>query len=641
MTNAWSFKRATPGDRARESQVEKFFSSDAVKNRANAVVREGIQNSLDAALTGAPVHVRISFGEWRPEAAGERLERYAGGLFSHLAAKGVAGSVPNPPRSRDAFRYLVFEDFGTSGLLGDGAEWWPDENGTAGPFFKYFRAEGISGKGDGARGRHGVGRLVFMFASRARAMFGLTIRAVEGSARQLLMGTAVLRNHRVEGVPYLPDGWFGVSDDSQPGLVLPVSDPNVIERFREDFGLTRTTEPGLSIVVPWLSDEVDFNGAVDAVLSEYFYPVLSRRLSVEVIMGDRRVLVDHETIDSVVAQRPEAEARRLVPLLELTKAAIFCGNWRKLIAPQAGAPRWAQELIGEETAREIQAALDSEGRVFLDVPVVVRPKNRPEAESSFRLCFERDPGISESEIYFIREGIIISDARPRRTAGMRALVLVDQGALGQFLGDAENPSHTQWHKDMVKENYTFAPGLLDYVVQSLPNVLLHVGRRKSLPDSSLLLDLFSVSSQDGSLRPQKKKEIKSGREPEKPRPEVRKVLRRYSVARRATGFVVRRGDADAARPSVLTVRVAYDVRRGNPFKKFNTADFSIGDRGVEARCHQCEIVSTFPNAVVVRVTGDDFEFAIEGFDVSLRDLCIDVKAPRTDGSASGIDGGEG
>jgi len=51
MSISWTFKEAGPGDRARESQVEKFFNSDAVANRANAIVREGIQNSLDAAPT--------------------------------------------------------------------------------------------------------------------------------------------------------------------------------------------------------------------------------------------------------------------------------------------------------------------------------------------------------------------------------------------------------------------------------------------------------------------------------------------------------------------------------------------------------------------------------------------------------------
>ena len=63
---SWSLKEAAPGDRARESQVEKFFNSDVVANRANAIVREGIQNSLDAAPEDAVVRVRIAVGESSP-----------------------------------------------------------------------------------------------------------------------------------------------------------------------------------------------------------------------------------------------------------------------------------------------------------------------------------------------------------------------------------------------------------------------------------------------------------------------------------------------------------------------------------------------------------------------------------------------
>src|SRR5690606_12803163 len=208
MTFSWSFKEATPGDRARESQVEKFFSSDAVRNRANAVVREGIQNSLDAGSNDESIHVRITLGEWSPTETRTRQALYERGFTEHSTAEGVRTKIASLPKAGDKFRFMVFEDFGTFGLKGDPAEWWPDEHGDSGAFFKYFRAEGMSGKADGARGRHGVGRLVFMFASRTRTMYGLTRRDGADGPEELLMGTSVLRNHRVNSVPYLPDGWF-------------------------------------------------------------------------------------------------------------------------------------------------------------------------------------------------------------------------------------------------------------------------------------------------------------------------------------------------------------------------------------------------------------------------------------------------
>src|SRR3954452_4147987 len=112
MSYGWIFKEAGPGDRARESQVEKFFNADDVANRANAIVREGIQNSLDAAPDDVLVRVRIAIGVWSEQKQSERLAVYTAGLLEHFNAEAVRTKIANQPAAGDTFRYLVFEDFG-------------------------------------------------------------------------------------------------------------------------------------------------------------------------------------------------------------------------------------------------------------------------------------------------------------------------------------------------------------------------------------------------------------------------------------------------------------------------------------------------------------------------------------------------
>ncbi len=70
MKPKWYFSKHRPNNRARNSQVEKFFRSDAVEDLANAIVREGIQNSLDAGISfsnnatkGKSINIQIAFGE--------------------------------------------------------------------------------------------------------------------------------------------------------------------------------------------------------------------------------------------------------------------------------------------------------------------------------------------------------------------------------------------------------------------------------------------------------------------------------------------------------------------------------------------------------------------------------------------------
>jgi len=46
----WHFSAKRPSDKTRDPIAGEFFSSDAIKNAGEALVREGIQNSLDARL---------------------------------------------------------------------------------------------------------------------------------------------------------------------------------------------------------------------------------------------------------------------------------------------------------------------------------------------------------------------------------------------------------------------------------------------------------------------------------------------------------------------------------------------------------------------------------------------------------------
>jgi hypothetical protein len=628
MAFSWAFKEATPGDRARESQVEKFFSSDAVANRSNAIIREGIQNSLDAAPDGVVVRVRVKVGTWDAQTATNRSPIFESGFREHLDAEGVSTKMPLAPRVGEKFRYLTFEDFGTSGLQGDPATWWPDEHGQSEPFFNYFRAEGISGKTEGARGRHGVGRLVFMFASRARSMFGLTRRDGSGGAsEELLMGTAVLRNHRLNDVPFLPDGWCGIPDSKTKGLTLPTQDLDFINEFKAAFGISRATENGLSVIVPWLFDDVTTSELLHATIGGYYYPILSGQLVVEIVdENDSIIMVSAGSIDSVVASCEQSFQGSIQPMIELARKSLATTDRIVLNQrSQAEAPKWDASIASKELLSQINEALESGEAVTLRVPMYVRPKGKPPAPSYFDIHINRDAGIGESQINFIREGIIISDVRPRRTSGIRALIVIDEGPLATFLGDSENPSHTQWQKDVVKDGYVYAPGVIDFVTQSIPQLLALISQQQKKPDTSLLLDLFSIPAEAGALKPVKETKEEQGDRTAKKIIDLKKRVQPYAIERRGNGFVVRQGNSSSFQPFSFVVRVAYAVRRGNAFGKYKTADFVLGKDDVKLDTRGCTLKTVGANWVVVRADSAEFELMATGFDSDHRDIRVDVK----------------
>src|SRR4051794_3547403 len=101
----------------RDPRNDAFFTAESLENLSEALVREGIQNSLDAARRDAggvrEVTVRIRFV---PNAS-EHVRDFLGSQFG-TARKNFEGglSIANLENLfRDDCGYVVFEDFGTRG----------------------------------------------------------------------------------------------------------------------------------------------------------------------------------------------------------------------------------------------------------------------------------------------------------------------------------------------------------------------------------------------------------------------------------------------------------------------------------------------------------------------------------------------
>ncbi len=71
----WHFSSKRPSDKTRDPVVGEFFSSDAIKDAGEALVREAIQNSLDARIDRGAGNVRIRIylsGDSKALAANEK-----------------------------------------------------------------------------------------------------------------------------------------------------------------------------------------------------------------------------------------------------------------------------------------------------------------------------------------------------------------------------------------------------------------------------------------------------------------------------------------------------------------------------------------------------------------------------------------
>ena len=318
----WHFKPPPPGITVREPIANAFFASDAVSEPGAALVREGIQNSLDATPHGTQTFVRISLVSEDGALVREEVDPYLAGANTHYNTDGCGLKSEDIPPEDESASALLFEDFDTYGLQGDPATPHPPRDKSENNFFHFFRAEGLTDKDSSKRGSWGLGKDTFFRASRLNTIFGLTVRKEDG--RRLLMGKVVLRSHHVKNDLY-QDGYFGLVPSADQHMVMPVENNGEIDRFIKAFHLERQKdESGLSVIVPWPHHEITESAVIEAVFRHYFYAILSGDLQVIVETSGIQTLLDEDSL--LKEARKLTEEQAILKLIELAQWASDSGE---------------------------------------------------------------------------------------------------------------------------------------------------------------------------------------------------------------------------------------------------------------------------------------------------------------------------
>ncbi len=269
----WVFAELTGAAIRRDPQETELFKTEGAGEGeyagTDALVREVIQNSMDAGTGDGPVRVRFAIHGASALPSSNVLSNYFSRLEPALAYREVDFGSDGVPTLDLGF--LVCEDFGTRGLGGNVllAKDPPLNHPTREDFFWFWRNIGRSGKTGDDLGRWGLGKTVYRAASRVGCMFGLTTRVCD--SQSFVMGQAVLRLHEYGGKEYAPEGFYCGGHGSD-GLPIPIDDADQIASFKKQWSLSRTTEPGLSVVVPYVTDALKADAILRLTLTNFFVP---------------------------------------------------------------------------------------------------------------------------------------------------------------------------------------------------------------------------------------------------------------------------------------------------------------------------------------------------------------------------------
>lgn len=629
---AWRFVVHNPESKSRDPLQSELLNQESFKP-ADALVRESIQNSLDAKLDECDeVRVRIHLSGTSGSLSAHEASPYFQSFWSHIGECENGGQVA-ASLEKDRCRYIVIEDFGTRGLTGDPAATRVTD-GVPNNYYYFLRAEGISGKAEGNLGRWGVGKYVFPKTSGVNSFIALTNRS-DDPGNSLLVGQSVLMNHTLDGIDYEPDGWWAKLGD---GVQMPITDFSLISETTKRWNISRTNESGLSIVIPYVDETLKSDDFLRAVIRAYFGAILAGGLVVEIDDADTvgtlkiteanvselaDLFFEGPERDKVVSEIQMLKARNTIPPEGRFTTGTVSGQIDR---------GWSSTAIDPKIANEIRARLEAGQLVEVTVPIELQLKSQPGKFTSthFQVLLQQEDSLRQKPL-FLRRGIVISDAYNFKLPGIRAVCLVDDGPLTKMLGDAENPAHTTWTaNDKIKSRYTRGAETLTLIKQA-PRKIYELVLDAALEEQRIVFsDIFAAPSEspdNGSTKGNgqngpKKTRTKTRRRPTdvgdpKPRRQALTNLNREEVG----GFTITPTDhGRSGQLKRLELAVGYTTRRGDALDKWTKDDFELSALSLDLSGGSLAKVSG--NTLTAEVNdSESFKLTVTGFDRN-RDLTI-------------------
>lgn len=641
LSPQWKFPPQIAGYMAQEPVQREFFTSENMGGLARALVRESVQNALDARIK-APVRVRFATIELQPEEYRGYLEE----LLPHLGV--IDSRYVTQPDVNKPMQFLIVEDFNTSGLEGNPEITFQKDPKPGENFYYFWHNVGRTGKSGANRGSWGLGKTVFPAISTISTFFGLTCRASD--KRRLLMGQSVLRYHEIESEkPITPYGYFGTFREKEPYFSLPIEDQDEVDRFSNTFQLLRKPDqPGLSLVIPAPHGNINVNQLLLQLLQEYFYPILISDLVVQIegtVRGRHKVgIAKSDNLLNIVDQIPEEvfaastdfDKEAFLRLIDFMKWSLSSAESEKILItpPNSNTPDWGKYNL-EAAIVTAQQRFESEQRVAFRVEVPVKTGGRRGSYDLgwFYVYLERDEQLRGSESYFLRSGIWVKDVKGHNLRGLRGVVVIDgaDNPLVRLLASAENPAHTEWQEQSnALRAYTGGPGTLRFVRQSLSRLGGILTQRDKEVDQNLLRDLFFVERpiEESARRTRTAGSKVQPTEGERMEAFPELQAREAAIVMQPIKDGVEIRGTDSARPNtIVQAEFAYAIRRGNAFQKYEPLDFDLQAMNVKSRGVQIQLQAENKLHFLIREV--PFIVHVRGFD-NLRDVEMRLKTANTE-----------
>ena len=600
------------------------FDNDSV-SLAETIIREPVQNSLDASLKNwsqehsrrilkSEEQVRVVY-RWVDVPDKKFFETLLEDQIPHAKAAGLDISAIdfNNPRA------LIIEDFGTTGLLGDVRE--NDEK----DFHGLWKKHGISHKTGKSLGRWGLGKLVYSLTSEIGVYFGLTLRP--GDQKQYLMGQTVLNGRKMDSKDYPPHAFCSSIEGEGTGdpVTVPCDDEDFLQQFCKNFSVDRTKKTGLSIVIPFPNADFKTDTMINFAITNYYYAVASGNLILQV----EDTVINKSNVRELAKKYAFDKLKDIDNLFDFVEGTIEVAKVKSYINMPA---QWLDDSkltaddFEEKTLEEIQSKFMAGELISLWLPVTISPKVGSSIETGFAVFLKKPEDLLSGQDLYVRGGLLLpQESKFGHRLALGAMIAGEE-PISQLLGYAENEAHTKWKIKTQKltEHYKDSDKIVRAIKKSVVDLFDLIAGTEEQRDEDGSKDFFSMKKPIELVEKKKKKKKKKKTDPVKIEVKSKRPL--TSISPTIDGFKLSGTDdlTDKKLPREMTVKVAYDVVKGNPFKSFHLFDFNLQDNDIAIDYEGIDGLKRFPNKLTFSVTSPKFKLNLRGFDVN-RDHKIRVE----------------
>ncbi|EIF51374.1 hypothetical protein [Sulfurovum sp. AR] len=638
----WRYKKLADDDKERDPMQDAFFTIENIEEHTQALVRESTQNTLDES-TSDKVKIRIYISSESAFLSPSEVKHYFTDAAQHFKSKD-SGLENVPDIENEKCRFMVFEDFNTRGLTGDVTQYHGVTN-KENRFYYFLRAEGKSGKGDSDRGRWGIGKYVFPRSSRIKSFFALTVREDDG--KEYLSGQSVLKTHTIDNDTFSPDGWWG---KHEPKVNLPIDDSDDIALFKDTFNVSRKNdEPGLSIVIPYLEEDITIESLISYMIQEYYHPINFNKLEVEIYDDiNTCVITSDNLLEKIETHVKDPEkSEKIVNIINMCSNAleqIETKKYFELEKPKIGQTiRITKDQVSETDLELMKEKFHNEELITVRIPIDVHMTDDTVVESYFDVYIKKNSKLGNGIPVFIREGILVPDPAKSVSKASDVLSVVHiyhkdcniKEGIATLMGNAENPAHTEWQFRSEKmQKYKYPKAYVNFIKRCVYDIV-KLTDENTEKDVLTLRDYFPspLPNPDGKESTNKKQKKKPKSKKTKDDIPVRSISKPvYTIDEIPNGVIIRGIDESINEPQQFAVKFAYLTKDGNPFQQWTHLDFQLGKdikifsigTGMSG---EISIDEKKHNRLLFNVNNNDFKVTVTGFDTN-RDIAVDVSRKR-------------